>query len=53
MALFREQGIDDLREVERGVLECSGRAGVVHRGWAKEAQKQDLARVRARTEDEP
>jgi uncharacterized membrane protein YcaP (DUF421 family) len=52
MALFRMHGTDDLREVERGVLESSGRPGVLLRPWAKQAEKQDLARVRHRAEHE-
>jgi uncharacterized membrane protein YcaP (DUF421 family) len=45
-ALLREDEISDLREVRSGILEASGELSVLQRDWAKEAQKQDLERVR-------
>ena len=44
--LLRTHSLDDLREVECGTLEVSGKLGLVRRQWAKPAQKQDLPRVR-------
>jgi uncharacterized membrane protein YcaP (DUF421 family) len=44
--LLREISITDQREVERGLLESSGQLSVRPHSWAKEAQKQDLERVR-------
>jgi uncharacterized membrane protein YcaP (DUF421 family) len=45
-ALLREKAIEDEREVRTATLESSGKLGVLQRNWAREAQKQDLERVR-------
>ncbi|MFN3651658.1 MAG: DUF421 domain-containing protein [Armatimonadota bacterium] len=52
LGLVREQGIDDLREIETATLETTGQLGICPRPWAREAQKCDLVRVRQRGEAE-
>ena len=42
MAMLREQGIDDLREVKVAVLEVSGRLSAIKQDWAEPVQKGDL-----------
>ncbi len=42
MAMLREQGIEDVREVKLGTLEVSGRLTVLKEEWAETIRKGDL-----------
>jgi uncharacterized membrane protein YcaP (DUF421 family) len=45
-ALLRQSSVDDRREVKSGALENSGHLSVIQEEWAREAQKEDLDRVK-------
>jgi uncharacterized membrane protein YcaP (DUF421 family) len=50
LVAMRQSSVDDLREVENANIEVSGEVSVLPREWAKEAQRQDLERVRKATQ---
>jgi uncharacterized membrane protein YcaP (DUF421 family) len=52
MAMLREHGIDDLREVKLGVLEVVGQLSVIQEDWAQPVQKGDLPGEESRQKQE-
>jgi uncharacterized membrane protein YcaP (DUF421 family) len=42
MAELRTQGIDDLREVKRAMIETSGEVSVLKQDWAEPLRRADL-----------
>jgi uncharacterized membrane protein YcaP (DUF421 family) len=45
-AALREQGVEDIKEVKRAMLEPDGKVSVIQEEWARPLEKGDLERIR-------
>ncbi len=51
LALLRENGVDDIRDVERGTLELNGMLSVIKTPEAQTLEKRDLYKVRRSSQE--
>jgi uncharacterized membrane protein YcaP (DUF421 family) len=50
MAMLRQEGIGDVAEVKRAMLEVDGKVSVLKEDWAEPVQKRDLGKKRSKND---